>query len=705
MSPQPADSNATKDFSVLPNILDKYSQYSYYFRLYLADPTDRTQQVTLAETASSVVSIQEVRITSVTGMNRESGIGISTKFEMVLKQPFGATFVDSIIDAANLLGIQQPLTVPYWLELTFRARDPDSQAVVTEEAIGQLKWAWPLVFANTEINAQAQGSTYNISARYLHDTAFENTNESTTTSISIPAATVGEFFEGFESALNQHESQRLGILFPNSYEFLIEDPEIRNARLIPDSPDQITDRHIQLEGLTGNTLVVFQPNTSIRYIIETVLMSTKYFQDKATQLLDPDSSNDDIKTTDLFRKLFRVVPQVEFKQFDQRVNNYSKKFTYGIIPYEFTTALVNAQDYAQRQSLDNSQQVSEYIKVGKLRKVYNYLFTGLNDQVLYFDLKFTFNWYLAAIWQMGQTIDSANADFAPKIKDKELEEQEQRVRTLRQQLEEIKAQPNPDRDAQNRIKEIIQQAETQAQARRQEVARVVDQQKTREQQEARTAVEDAGFDFSQQIFAEKLTEARLFDEIILKPPVMYTKPGEFNRSLEGTSGPGRTKISMMMEQLTSPTARDLQNVQIKIKGDPYWLEPDPINGANNPDNIQSFLGRPARSINTINNDSTGTQTYFLFRAFLPQPVDPNTGLQPARNANTVINGLYWARVIEHEFVNGQFTQTITGVRDVTVNVNNIEYNDAGVPIVKQQVDRVEQRVQESPTNRLAQRRN
>lgn len=690
MSSLPVNSNATKDFSVLPNILDKYSQYSYYFRLYLADPTDRTQQVTLAETASSVVSIQEVRISSVTGMNRESGIGISTKFEMVLKQPFGATFVDSIIDAANRLGIQQPLTVPYWLELTFRARDPNSQAVITDETIGQLKWAWPLIFRNTEINAQAQGSTYNISAWYMHDTAFENTNEQITTSISIPAATVGEFFEGFAQTLNDHEQQRLGIIFPNTYKFLIEDPEISNARLIPDSIDKLTDRHIQLEGPTGKTLVVFSPNTTIRYIISTVLMSTHYFQTRATQLLDPNSSNDDIKTTDLFRQLFRVVPEIEFDQFDPRTNNYSKKLIYGIFAYDFTTAFVNIQDIRRRQIIDNTQQVNAYIETGKLRKVYNYLFTGLNDQVIDFDLKFTFNWYLAGIWQMGQTIDSANADFAPIIDN--LENIEKDIGQLTTRLTDLRSQAQPQQDQ-------IRDVEIRLQARRAQLInlrRETTSQLVQQRNQSRQRIQPG-----EQIFAEILTQARLEREVaegvILTPPVIYTKPGEFNRSLGGTSGPGRTKISIMMDQMFSPTMRDLQNVQIKIKGDPYWLEPDPINGANTPSGIESFLGRPPRTSQSINNDSTRTQTYFLFRAFLPQPPDPNTGLQPPRSANTVINGLYWAKNIEHEFVGGQFTQTITGIRDVTVNVNDIEYVD-GVPVVRRQVDSVEQR-----ENRVEQR--
>lgn len=196
---------------ILENILDQYTQYDYHFRLYLVEPKYKGRsetegrEVVIAETAASTIGIDNVKIFSVGGMNKQTGVGMSTRFEMTLRQPFGATLIDIISDAAISLGIPQLLTVPYYLELTFRARDPDTQQPIENSELANLRWVWPLLFTTTSIDVTSSGSVYNINAVLYDDTAFKDTTRLKADMTVKNVTTVQEFFDGFAAELNKRE--------------------------------------------------------------------------------------------------------------------------------------------------------------------------------------------------------------------------------------------------------------------------------------------------------------------------------------------------------------------------------------------------------------------------------------------------------------------------------------------------------------------
>ena len=67
------------------------------------------------------------------------------------------------------------------------------------------------------------------------------------------------------------------------------------------------------------------------------------------------------------------------------------------------------------------------------------------------------------------------------------------------------------------------------------------------------------------------------------------------------------------------------------------------------------------------------ETLMVFRSFTPQEFDPETGLTPAgKEASNVLNGVYGVRMVTHSFSGGEFTQRLQGIRDININLRNVD---------------------------------
>ena len=118
---KPGDSNL--DLGIQPNQLDQFDQPTYHFRLYMMGdeasrtrrfgPSSRKERIVIAESGVTSTEIDNVEITTVAGLSKGQGVGISTNFSFTLTQPFGATLLDEIVHAANVLGIENYAKCPF----------------------------------------------------------------------------------------------------------------------------------------------------------------------------------------------------------------------------------------------------------------------------------------------------------------------------------------------------------------------------------------------------------------------------------------------------------------------------------------------------------------------------------------------------------------------------------------------------------------
>jgi hypothetical protein len=62
----------------------------------------------------------------------------------------------------------------------------------------------------------------------------------------------------------------------------------------------------------------------------------------------------------------------------------------------------------------------------------------------------------------------------------------------------------------------------------------------------------------------------------------------------------------------------------------------------------------------------------VFRSFTPQEFDAETGLTPpGHNSVNSLTGIYAVKEVTHSFSAGEFTQSLHGIRDVTINLSDV----------------------------------
>jgi hypothetical protein len=752
------------------NILDAYDSPSYHFRLFMmpedanrAGATlgyDKIEQIVIAETASSSIGIDEVSIETVGSITKEAGTGTATKISFVLKQPFGVSVLDYIESSARRLGIRNWMKAPFYLELSFRARDPNSLEPILDGPLSQQLWVWPIMFTKTSIAVNTGGSVYNIEAVHTGDQAYTNEIADLDQVEAIPVKTVGQFFAELEKRLNKRkndlaedESSSNFSEHMDEYQFYVFD-EIAKESIILDGQDSAPGRSGPFDVNDDLKTITFHLNTSIDRIVDSIMSMTNYFQVAATGEKTPDSSpepNDD-KEAVQFTKLWRVIADSRIKGYDATRNDYSHVYRYLIIPTDVPTTRNPAKEKTESEP---KTIISVLRRGGVLKKAYNYLFTGLNDQVLDFDINFNFNWYAALPLNEGlhgsgdsvglpqssavtnpsddpeevkkQFIDLSNVTWTSVSPVAQDTARNQTNAGVRVPTANNRRRGNVGGGPTSRPAPTVPSAPTNLGYIRNDAPSIFTGRPEGEVSSL-TAATEAAKEKTKQPFqrpssglvpgfprlAEDLFEAEEAG-IIPKIPVSYRREthGKENAiNAVGEQTRGKVLLSALFEQARSPAAADLLSIELKVKGDPYWLEPAPVGKRKRPTSlleqelrrrglalnekdgtvIESDEGSPESSEDNavISSASTTTdQTFFAFRMFTPQTFDEPTGITRVPTTNNILNGLYAVAHTRHEFTGGMFTQTLKSIRlldlDMTAELIEDLYKGGSIRDVEETV--------------------
>jgi hypothetical protein len=725
---QPRLTNEKEEDSIQSNVLDEYSNYTYHFRLYLArEEAVIAKNVTaedirvLAESGSGEMGITSVNIESIIGITRETGTGTSWKFDMVLQEPLGATFLDKISAYATEFGIKNFRAFPYFLELSFRARNPDEGGdfkPITDGTLSNQVWTWPIYILQTAINISGGGSTYDISGIIAGDKASSNHASDLSEVSALPAATVGEYFSNLEKYLYARQLEKSFSskqLYPDEYKFII-DSDVAKEKIIPDNLEDTPGRSNTFIVEDGKTIATFSKGTSIAKIIDTVLCTTTYFQEAASAVDDADSIGQPGQTSKVQnQKLWKVITDVEIIQYDERRGDYQLRYKYLIVPYGKPTLKSKSNDSSE---LTANQRVSDLLQKQVLRKRYDYIYTGLNDQVLDFDITFNFQWYSVLPYQ-GGTNNSTNYEGGAQIDAQLLDSKKAATVSGSNSPEGTNIFVTADNPwslsgTTNTATDVSAAAVDFTQLNYSATTDSTDQAFNIDASSAvlgssnaltqgidtwaSTHFVDLGAQVSAAVGITQDSELYLGGQSSESSKVhgeqsplgyqMFTeaKPGEGNAiSLGNISNTGRSILSALMEDAMSPVSADLFNIELKVKGDPYWIEPAPLGKKYQ---FNSPMDRVLESRNPIDGtydsgaigtvDTADQEIFVLFRSFSPQMPDAETGLTPKFTTNTVLNGVYGVQKVTHEFAEGQFTQTINAIRFPHINLRYLDGDLAGL---------------------------
>lgn len=651
---------------ILGNQLDLLDQSTYHLRLFITsmdsirtgNVLNRANQVTIAESGVTGISIDDLVMTSVPGVTKSNSTGESTTLNFKLTEPHGCQMLDKLYYSAVSLGIENYLKAPYFIELSFKGRSVSDSIPAALKA----KWVWQITITKVDIVVTSAGTVYEVTGAFYNDLSYTNQHGDMQQGVSVVGRTFSEMMSGLESSLNSRQPQRASNkqLRPDKYEIVISDPRLVNAPLkisnADATPSRMTSTKVDDNGVTT---MQFFDNTSVQYIIETVANSTEVIEKAITGNDVPKPSDNPDTKRSMFKQLYRVISEVSPLDYDSGRGDYARHFRFTVVPYN-TATIIASKDEAKVDSTTSEYRMNQFLDNKSLRKQYNYIFTGLNDQVLDFNLKFNYMWYATLPRQTG-TIDSYTSnDYGRRIS---ATTNDSKMRSKVSSDNAVKSKYNStatkgtDTPTPSSSTTSTSDADLQSKSK---------QSRIQGKSASTSAGSQLAFNFLEDATKDSLSR--------LPISAMETADGAGDDvGIEDNYHSGKSFISALFSQLQYDANSDLLVINLTIKGDPYWLDSPTTDQLNS---VQSSLSSP--NLDYVN--SRNGQVFFLFTSQTPNIAYlDGTNASQAFKQNTVINGVYQAVVIKHQFIGGKFTQEIQATRDTITDVNLIDVNN----IIKQ----------------------
>jgi hypothetical protein len=682
-----SDADASVSFTPTPNVVGNYYQPTYYFRWYLlsefADPADESTAsggLTIAETGATGLNLQNVEIEAYIGPNSQSRNANATNITMTIVEPLGANLPNVLYRAASDLQIYNYHKAPWMLEVKLLGYD----SVGNRQVIKGNTWRWQMMLLNIDTKISESGSVHTVTALPLEELALDNQYCMLTEAFSVSgkekSGEIGDVLADLADRLTHAADIRYGKGFlkysfedrpyaGDTYDSNIPSPF--KHKIVADKPQDHDERN---QGIGQ-----FSPGTDIPHIVDALMStsSTALAQarlsrkeltfDNSKTGLDPE---EDIANMKPFSVMHRIDTKVKIVGWNPVVQDYCREITYIVRPYATVRLITNHKNAAVFTSDIAFQKKKANYVIGQsfLTKAYDYVFTGTNTEVYKFDMTLNFNWAIA-VPMLGGTIHYGSTTIPRHLDDDYLKQQEvwhtleqgrsdadslqQRLNVLEQGGLDAKdpnaqgAQQAID-DLRNALKDLesknaqnqtdaIQSEQKKIDSRKAQVAKVVG-------------------------YAEKLEEeSSTAPKTLPVMPVTITSDADKpNASSDfGVSSQwhqGRSIYGSLLNQMYGAVDGNLMNIDLQVRGDPYWLGPP---------GYQTVARDVGKSSGEAGNWMNG-EHMFVFRFKVPQGYNSLTGgvkTSPYNLGDTdVYSGFYTAIKVTHKFEGGQFSQILTATR-------------------------------------------
>lgn len=653
------------------NVLNSLESYTYKWKIYIVPPLsegytiqrfiDERRFFILSESGvENEISIDTVRQTLV--LFDENRNGIANKFEIDFIEPGGLTFYNRIKFAADSLGIKNHLQANYILELTFPGWS--DSGIPVANAAGPFRYMTILKSLNMSFRDGA--SFYQGIFIEVKENAYTKIELEVNTDITVVASTFGEFLTSFQDQYNEQLKRQVARsqnrVIPDDYEFLLDDDTKDWANFVFDSvePGNLPQSSgVSVNGSSGQLNITIAPGTHIPTAIAVALFQTHEYRkiiSSSRGSYGKDHPNDaELKPAsmaDLLTWLSFDTDVRYYETYDRIAELYPKKIRYIIKKYivpEITHDPVSDKELHNNSELQKTR-LSKLFETRLVRKKYDYYLTGLNTEVLNFDIDFNYLFYYIQSIHHGTLSYTRTGD---DLQD-ELSKNAQRIRELEARKKQIQDTSNGlVRDSS--INTVLRNIDRQIESINLESLQVQDRLK----RNSRTRPPRS---FTENYITQSQVIPTVDSNSITFLPSYRSGPID---SL-ATVGPDKEVSSTGAAQLGATetnlhTTGDLVQIVLTIRGDPYWL------------------GRPEGFQENENqaNYQIGGLSFYLKVNFPTYPSE-TTGLMEQLTSTYLVSGLYRVREVLATYQNGMFVMDLTSFKDLHLNVPEVfEYLERG----------------------------
>lgn len=418
------------------NPLDAYTNYTYGITLYAAPTNEYTPgtvngEVLMAsggrrEGRSSLFKedfyFENFKIESIIGLNAKSRSSNVITVDFTVVEPYGMTLMDRILALANQFGVKNWYEMLFTLQVDFYGNNDDGSQ---SNPIPAGTKYFQVGLIGCDIKVGTRGAEYKFSAIPFSHHAYQQTVGTVPAKFEAIGEKVSDIFAddgkgSFAKALNEyyenlvetgHASQK------DVYKFNI-DGSIAEATIVsnkenevksspmpstesPVSKDQAlsatkSGQPIQL--VLSKQRVPVNAGTSIIDFINLIIRSSTYIENQ----MKPGGGDSGGKIN-----WFKIIPEIEYGSFDEKRNTHQKTITYHVIPYVLYNTKYPDASMGQPTSWS---------------KEYNWIYTGLNQQILDFNVDFNTMFYTMMTSDRNKIVKGEVKPEGGEDTDKEKEE-------------------------------------------------------------------------------------------------------------------------------------------------------------------------------------------------------------------------------------------------------------------------------------------
>ena len=685
----------------------------------------RDEIIILAQTASTITQITRLDIEGYASPNQRSNLTYSTKMKADIVQPQGQSLIRNIYKAAGMLGIENHYSHPYFLQIYLKGRTKDGAEIVQE--IPGTRRLYAVFINNITYRVELGGTTYGVEMIRTGNMALADDHQLVGDMELNGLDNFGSFIKEFKAGLQKQETNYLGQskLILDQYEIKVQGPPVEggpeakyevkdidktsfvNANIVNDNDidnfltESTAPSDVQKSGM-GTVRAEIDKNTSIAEVLEKFVSRNSWIKEQAKTVrgnLSEAFKSKKFSSANLDKMLVTISTHTELLQYDPLRRDYAKKFTFIINLMNFTTVLAAVRDEFNKDKDYTSKRINHMISKRRLLKRYDYFNTGINLDVITFDLQYNFqyvygldtvvglyNKYGKEFYSKFQEKNSSQAkmdkagaissqaDWAAKTKDGVITQQEElaiashRYNVLRKSREAYTlGGVEPDANTLKAYNQLVDDFNNNLSNWQRETGLGPAGETTynfdkvqnlnREQIPQPNDSSKAGSKnrIGEQTFAEQITDKTFMekDQGIIVPVQFYER--YFKPESEGVIGVGANSDFHTIMKNAKVGSNEMVNATIDIIGDPYWLDYTPSNSKFNDTKVANYR----------------TEKVILFSSLGPGEVDPETGFIPAGSsrADEFLTALYRVWKVEHTFDNGQFTQRLSVIRDTITDLS------------------------------------
>lgn len=612
-----ANQVAKSTMTAVANPLGDVEQPSYHWKFYIGTETGESTipTVIIAETGLTSFNITDVEMEAIIAPNFQTKNIGATNFTIKIAEPMGMSLPDKMLASAVKAGVKNFMKCPYYVSVDFLGYDPVSGA--PKRPVDK-RWLWRIFITKLTTDLDSTGGRHTIEAVGYNEIANFDQFNMIKTPINIDFSkgqgTLGEVMDLVKKQINAGLEKSYNVKNGGKAPFTvdIQDKPYPNGGKVgrPFDHKLIRDQKF-LDSSRNQGITQISRGTDIGRLIDYLLSVSE----TATQMANPaESATENDGESKEFSTIHRVDTTVQNLEYDNVSQDYRRLITFYVRGHDNVRA-ANSAKGADDAAAQGKKKLSFVAGQNYLKKEYQYIFTGQNTEVVDFNINLNFNFAIATNLMQGHIsteLASPGIQYSPKEFNKQ---------TNNEGWTPYVAGKDPTNF------------------------------------DGTSIPRDAG-QLLGSLSAAYAEDAPLGGALL---PMTFIQDGNdpkahVNQAVEATNLRSRGVYAAILNQLYGDLNDNLGQVDLTIRGDPYWL------GATNTESVD------APSTDENPNFSNG-EHMFLLKFMLPQGMDEDG--KPILMLTDMYSGFYATISISHKFNGGTFTQTLNGVRVPAMRVTEL----------------------------------